>query len=442
VRVSNISGSQDSASATVTVRTPAWSAYHDTIVTADDTANVTLGSVSTVGVATALKNYATGNTTAVTLTGTLSAGGSISNKTNGVVAPSSGTDAYNAFNGIITFSQSIDQVGAAAQYVTFSFSGVDTSKRYTVAFYTARNAFTTSSKFTILGVTGYQSAHSFGVGNAGDSNTATVDVNTGTGSTAAGMLVKWVDIQPSGTSFSVRVDGYGGTLALIPVGILLQEFSAAVAAPTISTQPVGSTVAHNASASMSVAATGTGLSYQWYEGASGVTANPVSGAISATLTTSALTTTTSFWARITNAGGSVDSQAATITVLPPPTPLESWAGSHSLSGPDAAAGADPDGDGIANLVEFALGSSPTDPGQAGRPSASMPAAYTLGITFHRATAALRYIVESSTTLAAGSWTVEAMIEKNTDPASVGNDVQVEVPMGAAARKFLRLHITE
>jgi hypothetical protein len=72
----------------------------------------------------------------------------------------------------------------------------------------------------------------------------------------------------------------------------------------------------------------------------------------------------------------------------------------------------------------------------------MPAADTLGLTFRRATAGLRYIVESSTTLAAGSWTAELVIEKNTDPATVGQDVLAEIPMGGATKKFVRLRVVE
>lgn len=443
VRVSNISGTADSEAAMVTVKTPAWTAYHDTIPTpADNAAHVTYGSVSTGGVSTPLLNHTTGLANGVTLTGTLSSGGTKSNKTNGANTPSAGTDAYSAFNGIITFAQNpggIDQVGSVSQYVTFTFSGVDSAKRYTVAFYTARNAFTTASKFTLSGVSGYQSAHSVGVGTAGDADPATVDVNTGTGSTPAGMLVKWVDIQPAGTSFSVRVDGYANTATLIPIGILLQEYTASVASPTITAQPSGSTIANGATASLSVTATGSGLTYQWYLGASGATSAPVSGATSASFTTPALNASSSYWVRVTNGGGSADSQAAAITVL---TPLETWAAGQGLSGPDAGPDADPDGDGLVNLIEFALGGHPSSLSQSVLPTIEMPSASTLGLAFRRATDRVKYVVESSTTLAPDSWTAEYTVEKNTDPGTVGADVVIQVPMGTDTKKFLRLRVEE
>ncbi len=60
-------------------------------------------------------------------------------------------------------------------------------------------------------------------------------------------------------------------------------------APSITTQPASQEVQSGASASLSVAASGDDLTYQWYTGNSGDTANPVAGATSGTLTTSALT---------------------------------------------------------------------------------------------------------------------------------------------------------
>jgi hypothetical protein len=55
---------------------------------------------------------------------------------------------------------------------------------------------------------------------------------------------------------------------------------------------------------------------------------------------------------------------------------------------------------------------------------------------------VKYVVESSTTLAPDSWTLEYTIEKYSDPASIGQDVLVEVPLDGATKKFLRLRILE
>ena len=92
-------------------------------------------------------------------------------------------------------------------------------------------------------------------------------------------------------------------------------------APTITTQPVSQEVQSGTVIALSVVASGDDLTYQWYTGNSGDTANPVAGATSGTLTTGALTVSTNFWVQIINAGGSADSDTASITVTAPPVPL-------------------------------------------------------------------------------------------------------------------------
>ena len=92
-------------------------------------------------------------------------------------------------------------------------------------------------------------------------------------------------------------------------------------APSITTQPASQEVHSGASASLSVAASGDDLTYQWYTGNSGDTANPVAGAIGSSLTTGTFTASTSYWVQITNAGGTANSDTATITVAAPSVPL-------------------------------------------------------------------------------------------------------------------------
>jgi uncharacterized protein YjiK/2',3'-cyclic-nucleotide 2'-phosphodiesterase (5'-nucleotidase family) len=87
-----------------------------------------------------------------------------------------------------------------------------------------------------------------------------------------------------------------------------------IISPMITTQPVGTKIATGYTATLSLAASGTPLpSVQWYQGASGTTTTPV-GTNSSSFTTPALTTTTDYWARVTNGGGSADSVTATVTV--------------------------------------------------------------------------------------------------------------------------------
>jgi predicted extracellular nuclease len=92
--------------------------------------------------------------------------------------------------------------------------------------------------------------------------------------------------------------------------------------PSISTQPAPTTVEAGGTATLTVVAPGAEpLGYQWYQGASGDTASPV-GTNSASFTSPALSADTSYWVRVTNAFGSAQSLAATVSVVQPcvPTP--------------------------------------------------------------------------------------------------------------------------
>jgi hypothetical protein len=102
-----------------------------------------------------------------------------------------------------------------------------------------------------------------------------------------------------------------------------------VLAPTITTQPQSQTITAGQTVTLSVVAMGTApLSYQWYQGASGNTATPV-GTNSASYTTPVLNTTTSYWVRVSNSAGTVDSTAATVTVNPLITLISTIQGSGS-----------------------------------------------------------------------------------------------------------------
>ena len=104
-------------------------------------------------------------------------------------------------------------------------------------------------------------------------------------------------------------------------------------APSITTQPASQEVASGASASLSVAASGDDLTYQWFTGNSGDTASPVAGATTGTIDTGALTASTSFWVQITNAGGTADSETAVVSVAAPAVPLV-LDGSGDIAGED------------------------------------------------------------------------------------------------------------
>ena len=124
---------------------------------------------------------------------------------------------------------------------------------------------------------------------------------------------------------SVALSADGGTLAvggpadngaIGAVWVFVRP--AAISPPTIVTQPANVNILSGQTATLTVAASGPGtLSYQWYQvGAGGNTAQ---GTNSASYTTPPLYASASYFVRVTNAYGSVDSNAATVSV-PSATP--------------------------------------------------------------------------------------------------------------------------
>jgi hypothetical protein len=84
---------------------------------------------------------------------------------------------------------------------------------------------------------------------------------------------------------------------------------------SITSQPQSVSVPAGTGVTLSVTATGTSLTYQWYVGTSGVTTNPIGGATSASASFTPSSTTT-YWVRVSNSCGTADSTAAIVTVQP------------------------------------------------------------------------------------------------------------------------------
>ncbi len=120
--------------------------------------------------------------------------------------------------------------------------------------------------------------------------------------------------QTGGFLTDIAIDDIGFT----PLGV---EGPPPAEGPAITTQPTSQEVASGTAIALTVAASGEDITYQWFTGNSGDTASPVAGATSSTLTTGALTVSTNFWAQVTNAGGTADSDTAVITVAAPAVPL-------------------------------------------------------------------------------------------------------------------------
>jgi hypothetical protein len=112
-------------------------------------------------------------------------------------------------------------------------------------------------------------------------------------------------------SFWVRVSNDCGsvnseTITLTPIQC---------AAPTIVTQPQGSSINSGSTANLTVTPGGGGpFTYQWFIGPKGDQTNQAPNGTSQNFTTPALTQATSFWVKVSNACGSVQSDAATINI--------------------------------------------------------------------------------------------------------------------------------
>ncbi|HVS32714.1 MAG TPA: hypothetical protein VMS98_14820 [Thermoanaerobaculia bacterium] len=81
-------------------------------------------------------------------------------------------------------------------------------------------------------------------------------------------------------------------------------------------QPRNQQVNRGSTATVEVKATGSGpFNYQWYSGRRGSTTFPVAGATNPTFTTPAVQGTLSYWVRVSNACGTVDSNTVTVSPL-------------------------------------------------------------------------------------------------------------------------------
>jgi uncharacterized repeat protein (TIGR03803 family) len=128
------------------------------------------------------------------------------------------------------------------------------------------------------------------------------------GATPLAALIQATDGSFYGTTYFGGDDNNGLVFELNPA-----------AAPTITTQPQSQTIASGQTASLSVVASGSALTYQWYVGTTGTITDPITGATSSSYTTSGLTSTMSYWVEVFNSGTAADSTTATVAVATPPT---------------------------------------------------------------------------------------------------------------------------
>ncbi len=93
-----------------------------------------------------------------------------------------------------------------------------------------------------------------------------------------------------------------------------------LASPSISNPPPATTgIEEGESVTFTVDSQGEGLTYQWYLGQSGDDSQAIQDATSHTYNTGALIEDTSYWVKVTNVVGSINSETATVTINRPPT---------------------------------------------------------------------------------------------------------------------------
>jgi hypothetical protein len=126
---------------------------------------------------------------------------------------------------------------------------------------------------------------------------------------STGATTRAITVSTSG-SYTVTVTNAGGcSTASAPTSVTVN------ATTVITVQPANKTIARNTSTTLTVTATGTALTYQWYKGTAPTTTTPVSGATTPTLSTGVLAKGSyKYWVRVTGTCGTVNSTTATVTV--------------------------------------------------------------------------------------------------------------------------------
>ncbi len=103
----------------------------------------------------------------------------------------------------------------------------------------------------------------------------------------------------------------------------------AVASPVFSAQPLSCTV--NPGQTVTLVAAANATTYQWYQGSSGDTSQPVAGATTPWLVLPMPVQVGTYWVRATNALGTGDSHSASVALYPPP-PNDDFANAITLTG--------------------------------------------------------------------------------------------------------------
>jgi hypothetical protein len=132
------------------------------------------------------------------------------------------------------------------------------------------------------------------------------------------------------------------------------------------------------------------------------------------------------------------------------SPYDSWAATNSLTGADAAMDADPDGDGLNNLGEYALGGNPTNAAETGYSpdcqvleiSSSNYFEYVYAKRNDASERGLTYSLETSTNLVSNVWTNGSSTVVGTGPLDAEFDTVTNHVLVSDDEMFIRLNIQQ
>ncbi len=121
---------------------------------------------------------------------------------------------------------------------------------------------------------------------------------------------------------------------------------------------------------------------------------------------------------------------------------ENWAYAK-LGSSTASTAADPDHDGLGNLLEYAFHTDPNAASVTALPQIGMESGYvTLTYTKLMSATDLSYVVEQSADLSPGSWSAAPVTEVVVATNGVTSTIKAKVAITTETQKFLRLNVTK
>ncbi|MGC4072839.1 MAG: PQQ-dependent sugar dehydrogenase [Nibricoccus sp.] len=247
------------------------------------------------------------------------------------------------------------------------------------------------------------------------------------------------------------MDASGELFLLSKSDGMIRRLVAAPVAPAVTTQPADKSVLAGVTAVFNVAASGVpSPTYQWQRKAAGAGVfadlsndSTYSGVSTAALSVAGTTTGMSgdeFRCVATNSEGSATSASAILGVARTAWHLAHFSAAQLASTSASGDAADPDGDGVNNLLEYAFDLDPYTNSAALLPqSVTIAGGTKLRLEFDQLRSDVTYTVQVSTDLL--SWDDDVPDNPNLDVQTSANHVTAIYTIGAQPRAFMRVVAT-